>query len=96
MNRSDRSDGIVRTGYAARFRFSFRCNSVRDSRIPEMVDVSKHWLKRLDDILRRFDHSVSNAVAEGMNNVYKKIESVAYVLGRVNLSSAYACFGRVV
>lgn|GEM_PF-3460937 len=38
-----------------------------------MVDVSKCILKRLNEILRWLDHRVTNAVSEGMNNTYKKI-----------------------
>lgn len=60
---------------SAFFRWYNRC---RGSEIDEMVDVSGKMLKRLNDILRWFDHHISNAVAEGMNSVYKKIKSAAY------------------
>ena len=43
-----------------------------------MVDVSQRLLKRLNEILRWFDHKVTNAVSEGMNNTYKKIKSAAF------------------
>ncbi len=42
-----------------------------------MVDVSKCLMKRLNEILRWFDHKVIKAVSEGMNNTYKKIKSAA-------------------
>ena len=61
----------------ARSAFFSWYNRVRGSKIPEMVAVSKRMLKRLNDILRWFDHKVSNAVAEGLNSAYKKIKSAA-------------------
>lgn len=53
-------------------------NRCRGSKIPEMVDIAGKMIKRLNDILRWFDHRISNAVSEGMNSVYKKIKSAAY------------------
>lgn len=64
--------------HGARSAFFRWYNRVRGSKITEMVDVSKRMLKRLNEILRWFDHRISNGVAEGMNNVYKKIKSAAY------------------
>lgn len=64
--------------HAARSAFFSWYNRVRGSKIEELVDVSKKLLRRLNDILRWFDHRISNGVAEGMNNVYKKIKSAAY------------------
>ena len=62
---------------AVRSAFFSWYNQVRRSKIPEMISVSKHMLKRLNDILRWFDHKISNAVAEGLNSAYKKIKSAA-------------------
>ncbi|MDO5862589.1 MAG: ISL3 family transposase [Thermoplasmata archaeon] len=53
-------------------------NRVRGSGIPELMDASRRLLKRLNEMLRWFDHRISNGVAEGMNNTYKKIKSAAY------------------
>lgn len=64
--------------HGARSAFFRWYNRVRGSGIPEMMDIARRMLKRLNDILRRFDHRISNGVAEGMNNVYKKIKSAAY------------------
>lgn len=60
---------------SAFFRWYNRC---RGSKIPEMADVAGRMFKRLNDILRWFDHHISNAVSEGMNSIYKKIKSAAY------------------
>lgn len=62
----------------ARSRIFSWYNRVRGSKIPEMTDYSEKILIRLNEILRCFDHKISNGVAEGMNNVYKKIKSAAY------------------
>ena len=67
-----------RDKHHARSYFFSWYNRVRGSRIPEMVDVSKRLMKRLNEILRWFDHKVTNAVSEGMNNTYKKIKSAAF------------------
>ena len=40
--------------------------------------LEKRLMKRLNEILRWFDHKVTNAVSEGMNNTYKKIKSAAF------------------
>lgn len=64
-----------RTARSAFFRWF---NHVRGSKIPEMVDLSKRMMKRLNEILRWFSHRISNGVAEGLNNSYKKIKSAAY------------------
>lgn len=53
-------------------------NRCRGSHIPEMVDVSRRLLRRLNDILRYFDHRITNAVSEGMNSVYKRVKAAAY------------------
>ena len=53
-------------------------NRCRGSHIEEMMDVARRFIKRLNDVLRYFDHRISNAVSEGLNNVYKKIKSAAY------------------
>lgn len=63
---------------AARSAFFSWYNHVRGSHIPEMIDVSRRLMKRLNDILRWFSHRISNGVAEGLNNSYKKIKSAAY------------------
>lgn len=60
---------------SAFFRWYNRC---RGSKINEMVEVARKMMKRLNDILRWFDHRISNAVSEGMNSIYKKIKSAAY------------------
>ena len=67
-----------RDKHHARSYFFSWYNRVRGSNIPEMVDVSKRLMKRLNEILRWFDHKVTNAVSEGMNNTYKKIKSAAF------------------
>lgn len=63
---------------AARSAFFSWYNRCRGSHIKEMIDVSKRLLKRLNDILRYFDHRITNAVSEGMNSVYKRIKAAAY------------------
>lgn len=63
---------------AARSAFFSWYNHVRGSHIPEMIDVSIRMMKRLNEILRWFSHRISNAVAEGLNNTYKKIKSAAF------------------
>ena len=62
----------------ARSRFFTWYNHAKHSKIKEMADVAGRMLKRLNDILRWFDHRISNAVSEGLNNAYKKIKSAAY------------------
>lgn len=57
--------------------FSWRNRAV-SSGIPEMVDFARRMMSRLNEILRWFSHKISNGVAEGLNNVYKKIKSAAY------------------
>ena len=64
--------------HTARSAFFRWYNHARASKIPEMVDVARRMLKRLNDILRWFDHRISNAVSEGLNNAYKKIKSAAF------------------
>lgn len=67
-----------RDRHKARSYFFSWYNRCRGSHIPEMIDVSRRLLKRLNDILRWFDRRVTNAVSEGLNNTYKKIKSAAY------------------
>ncbi len=62
----------------ARSLFMSWYNRARSSKIPEMADLANRVLVRLNDILRWFDHRISNAVSEGLNNTYKKIKSAAY------------------
>jgi len=62
----------------ARSAFFSWYNRCRGSHIPEMVDVSRRLIRRLNDILRYFDHRITNAVSEGMNSVYKRIKAAAY------------------
>lgn len=64
--------------HRARSRFMSWYNRARSSKIPEMVELAHNILVRLNDILRWFDHRISNAVSEGLNNTYKKIKSAAY------------------
>ena len=64
--------------YEARSKFFSWYNRCRGSHVEEIMDASRRLLKRLNDILRYFDHRISNAVSEGLNNVYKKIKSAAY------------------
>lgn len=64
--------------HEARSLFMSWYNRARASKIPEMVDLAERVLVRLNDILRWFDHRISNAVSEGLNNTYKKIKSAAY------------------
>lgn len=62
----------------ARSAFFSWYNRCRGSRIEELIDVSRRMLRRLNDILRYFDHRITNAVSEGMNSVYKRIKAAAY------------------
>ena len=64
--------------HSARSRFFSWYNRVRGSKIPEFIRFSKNMMRRLNDILRCFDHAITNAVAEGLNSKYKKIKSAAY------------------
>lgn len=64
--------------HQARSRFFSWYNRARSSGIPELIDFAGHMIKRLNEILRCFDHRITNAVSEGMNNKYKKIKSAAY------------------
>lgn len=62
----------------ARSAFFSWYNRVRGSGISELQEFSGHMIVRLNEILRCFDHAITNAVSEGMNNKYKKIKSAAY------------------
>ena len=63
---------------AARSAFFSWYNRCRGSHIEEMIEVSGRLLRRLNDILRYFDHRITNAVSEGLNSVYKRIKAAAY------------------
>ena len=62
----------------ARSAFFSWYNRCRGSHIVEMIEVSRRLLRRLNDILRYFDHRITNAVSEGLNSVYKRIKAAAY------------------
>lgn len=62
----------------ARARFQDWYDSANLSGIPEMQDLARRLSNRLEDIIRWFDHRISNGVAEGMNSVYKRIKADAY------------------
>lgn len=65
-------------GETARARFQDWYDRANLSGIAEMQDLARRLSNRLEDIIRWFDHRISNGVAEGMNSVYKRIKADAY------------------
>jgi len=50
---------------------------VIESKLPEMIKVADMLKKHLDNILTYFDHSISNAKAEGLNSKIQMVKSNA-------------------